>query len=51
MATISIGQLFEQKFNIYCGCVRSRPKIENKNIEQRHFLSFTTIALYKLSPH
>ena len=23
---ISIGQLLEQKFNIYCGCARSRPK-------------------------
>ena len=45
MATISIGQLFEQKFNIYCGSVRSRPKNENKNED------IATIALYKLSPH
>ena len=45
---ISICQLLEQKFNIYCGCARSRPQNDNKNIEQRHFLGFTTIALYKL---
>ena len=42
---ISIGQLLEQKFNIYCGCARSWQKNDNKNIEQRHFRYHSHCAL------
>ena len=33
------------KFKICCACAGSRPKIANKNIEQRQFSGFITVAL------